>query len=97
MKITVIGAGYVGLTTTVGFAELGNEIMCVDKLPSKTNKLSKGISPIFEPGLPEMLQKHIRQNKIHFTDKIEDGIAFSDIIFLCVGTPQNDDGKADLS
>ena len=97
MKITVIGAGYVGLTTTVSFAELGNEIMCVDKLPSKIEKLSKGISPIFEPGLPEMLQKHIRQNKIHFTDKIEDGIAFSDIIFLCVGTPQNDDGKADLS
>jgi len=97
MKITVIGAGYVGLTTTVGFAELGNEIMCVDKLPSKIEKLSKGISPIFEPGLPEMLQKHIRQNKIHFADKIEDGITFSDIIFLCVGTPQNDDGKADLS
>ncbi|HBY56718.1 MAG TPA: UDP-glucose 6-dehydrogenase [Candidatus Atribacteria bacterium] len=97
MKITVIGAGYVGLTTTVGFAELGNEIMCVDKLPSKIDKLSKGISPIYEPGLTEMLQKHIRQNKIHFTDKIEDGITFSDIIFLCVGTPQNDDGKADLS
>jgi len=97
MKITVIGAGYVGLTTAVGFAELGNEIMCIDKLPSKIDKLSKGISPIFEPGLSEMLQKDIRQNKIHFTDKIEDGITFSDIIFLSVGTPQNDDGKADLS
>lgn len=96
MKITIIGAGYVGLATTVGFAELGNEIMCVDKFHTKIEKLSKGISPIFEPGLPELLQKHIRQNRIYFTDKIEDGIGFSDIIFLCVGTPQNDDGKADL-
>ncbi len=96
MKITVIGAGYVGLTTAVGFAELGNEIVCVDKLSSKIEKLSKGISPIFEPGLPEMLEKHIKQNKIRFTDKIEDSIAFSEVIFLCVGTPQGDTGKADL-
>jgi len=97
MKITIIGAGYVGLVTAVGFAELGNEIMCIEKDSSKLNKLSQGISPIYEPGLTEMLQKHIKQNKIHFTDKIEDGIVFGDIIFLCVGTPQNDDGKADLS
>ena len=97
MKITVIGAGYVGLVTAAGFAELGNEIMCIEKDSSKLSKLSKGISPIYEPGLTEMLQKHINQNKIHFTGKMEKGIAFSDIIFLCVGTPQNDDGKADLS
>lgn len=97
MKITVIGAGYVGLVTAVGFADLGNEIMCVDKMPSKLSKLSKGISPIYEPGLTELLQKQIGKGKIHFTDKIEDGITFSDIIFLCVGTPQSDDGKADLS
>ena len=97
MKITVIGAGYVGLVAAVGFADLGNEIICVDKMPFKLSKLSKGISPIFEPGLTEMLQKHIKQNKIHFTDKIEDSIAFSEVIFLCVGTPQGDTGKADLS
>ncbi|MBA7658936.1 UDP-glucose 6-dehydrogenase YwqF [subsurface metagenome] len=96
MKITVIGAGYVGLTTTVGFAELGNEVTSVDRLPLKIEKLSKGISPIFETGLSEMLQKHIKQNKIHFTDNIEKGIAFSEVIFLCVGTPQGDTGKADL-
>ncbi|MHC2995228.1 MAG: UDP-glucose/GDP-mannose dehydrogenase family protein [Candidatus Atribacteria bacterium] len=97
MKITVIGAGYVGLVTAVGFAELGNEVVCIDKLPSKIDKLSKGISPIFEPGLTEMFQKHIKRNKIHFTNEIEDGIAFSEVIFLCVGTPQGDTGKADLS
>jgi len=97
MKITVIGAGYVGLVTAVGFADLGNEVICMDKMPSKLSKLSKGISPIYEPGLPELLQKQIKQGKIHFTDKIKEGINFSDVIFLCVGTPQGDTGKADLS
>jgi len=97
MKITVIGAGYVGLVTAVGFSDLGNEVICVDKIPSKLSKLSKGISPIYEPGLTELLQKQIKKGKIHFTDKIEEGVNFSDIIFLCVGTPQGDTGKADLS
>lgn len=97
MKITVIGAGYVGLVTALGFSDLGNEVMCVDKMPSKLAKLSKGISPIYEPGLTELLQKQIKKDKIHFTDKIEEGVNFSDIIFLCVGTPQGDTGKADLS
>lgn len=97
MKITVIGAGYIGLVTAVGFADLGNEVICMDKMTSKLSKLSKGISPIYEPGLTELLQKQIKQGKIHFTDKIEEGVNFSDIIFLCVGTPQGDTGKADLS
>jgi len=97
MKITVIGAGYVGLVTALGFSELGNEVICVDKIPSKLSKLSKGISPIYEPGLTELLQKQIKQGKIHFTDKIKEGINFSDVVFLCVGTPQGDIGKADLS
>ncbi len=97
MKITVIGAGYVGLVTAVGFADLGNEVICMDKMPSKLSKLSKGISPIYEPGLTELLQKQIKQGKIHFTDEIKEGINFSDVVFLCVGTPQEDTGKADLS
>ena len=97
MKITIIGAGYVGLVTAVGFADLGNEVICVDKIPSKLNKLLKGVSPIYEPGLTKLLQKQIKKGKIHFTDKIEEGVNFSDIIFLCVGTPNGDTGKADLS
>jgi len=97
MKITIIGAGYVGLVSAVGFADLGNEVICVDKMPSKLSKLSKGISPIYEPGLTELLQKQTKKGKIHFTDKIEEGVNFSDIIFLCVGTPNGDTGKADLS
>jgi len=97
MKITIIGAGYVGLVSAVGFADLGNEVTCVDKIPFKLNKLLKGISPIYEPGLTKLLQKQIKKDKIHFTDKIEEGVNFSDIIFLCVGTPNGDSGKADLS
>ena len=97
MKITVIGAGYVGLVTAACFADLGNEVMCVEKISSKLDKLCRGISPIYEPGLSEMLQKNIKEGKINFTDKIEEGVNFADIIFLCVGTPQGEDGKADLS
>lgn len=97
MKITVIGAGYVGLVTAACFAELGNQVMCVEKVSSKLEKLCRGISPIYEPGLDEMLQRNIRENRIFFTDRIEEGVRFSDIIFICVGTPQSETGKADLS
>ncbi|WP_456384313.1 UDP-glucose dehydrogenase family protein [Persephonella sp.] len=97
MKITVIGAGYVGLVTAACFADLGNEVMCVEKVSSKLEKLCRGISPIYEPGLTEMLQKNIKEGRIHFTDKIKEGVDFADTIFLCVGTPQGEDGKADLS
>ena len=87
MKITVIGAGYVGLVTAVGFADLGNEVICMDKMPSKLSNLSKGIYLIYEAGLTELLQKQIKQGKIHLTDKIKEGINFSDVVFLCVSTP----------
>lgn len=97
MKITVIGAGYVGLVTAACFAELGNELICVERIKSKLDSLNKGLSPIYEPGLSEILQNNIKEQKIKFTDRIEDGINFSDVIFLCVGTPQSKSGEADLS
>ncbi|HCB69177.1 MAG TPA: UDP-glucose 6-dehydrogenase [Persephonella sp.] len=97
LKITVIGAGYVGLVTAACFADLGNEVLCVEKVSSKLEKLCRGISPIYEPGLSEMLQRNIKEGRIQFTDRIEEGVRFSDVIFLCVGTPQGEDGKADLS
>lgn len=97
MKITVIGTGYVGLITGLGLADLGNEVMCIDKITSKVSKLLKGISPIYEPGLAELLETQIKQGHIHFTNKMKEGINFSDIIFLCVGTPGEETGKADLS
>ncbi len=97
MKITVIGAGYVGLVTAACFSELGNEVMCVEKITSKLEKLRKGESPIYEPGLEEMLKKNISEGRIHFTDDIKEGVSFADVIFICVGTPQSETGKADLS
>lgn len=97
MKITVIGAGYVGLVTASCFADLGNEIICVEKIESKLEKLKKGISPIYEPGLDNILKRNIENKRISFTSNMTEGINFSEIIFFCVGTPQGDDGKADLS
>jgi len=97
MKITVIGAGYVGLVSAACFAEIGNEVMCVEKVSSKLETLKKGESPIYEPGLSEVLKKNIAENRISFTDKMEDAIDFGEAIFLCVGTPQSETGKADLS
>ncbi len=98
MKITVIGAGYVGLVSAACFAEIGNEVMCVEKISSKLETLKKGESPIYEPGLSEVLKRNIAENRITFTDRMEDAIDFGEAIFLCVGgTPQSDTGKADLS
>ncbi|PLX67009.1 MAG: UDP-glucose 6-dehydrogenase [Denitrovibrio sp.] len=97
MKITVIGAGYVGLVSAACFAEIGNEVMCVEKISSKLDTLKKGESPIYEPGLSEVLKRNISENRITFTDNMDDAIHFGEAIFLCVGTPQSETGKADLS
>ena len=71
MKITVIGAGYVGLVTAVCLAEFGNEIICVKKNLAKLAELNRGMSPIYEPGLSEMLQKNLDKGRIKFTNKME--------------------------
>ena len=97
MRVTIIGAGYVGLTTAACFASFGNDIICVEKNKDRVLKLNNGISPIYEPGLEELLKENIKAKRLTFTDDIKKGIDFSDIIFLCVGTPQDDNGKADLS
>ncbi len=97
MRITVIGGGYVGLTTGVCFAHLGNEVMVVEKIPQKVELLKKGRSPIYEPGLEELLQENLREGRIHFTTDLREGLEFSHVIFICVGTPQKPDGSADLS
>jgi UDPglucose 6-dehydrogenase len=97
MKITVIGAGYVGLVTAACLSSFGNEVMCVEKVQLKLDKLRKGISPIYEPGLAEILKKSVTRKKLHFSRNISEGISFADVIFLCVGTPQGQDGHADLS
>ncbi|MGQ9618422.1 MAG: UDP-glucose dehydrogenase family protein [Candidatus Aminicenantia bacterium] len=96
-KITVIGAGYVGLVTAVGFAELGNEVINVEKAEEKLTLLKEGKPPFYEPGLEELLKKNFDERRLKFTDSIEEGVKGSDIIFICVGTPSLEDGSADLS
>lgn len=97
MKITVIGAGYVGLVTAVCLAEVGHEVLCAKKSKKKFEMLKKGISPIYELGLTEMLQKNLKENRISFTTDIEAAIDYSEVIFICVGTPTGENGNADLS
>jgi UDPglucose 6-dehydrogenase len=97
MRLTVVGAGYVGLTTAVCFAHLGNEVMVVEKLPEKVQALKKGEVPFYEPGLEEMLRESQSLGRLSFTTDLKEGLDFSDVIFICVGTPQKPDGSADLS
>ena len=97
MKITIIGTGYVGLVSGVLFADLGNDVICVDNDNKKINLLKKGIVPIYEPGLEEILKKNIKSKRIKFTSKISEAIKLSKIIFIAVGTPTAKDGiSADL-
>jgi UDPglucose 6-dehydrogenase len=97
MKITVIGAGYVGLVTSVCFAELGNDVICVEKIHEKVQKLKQGKSTIYEPGLDLVLKKNLDEGRIKFVDDVNQAINYSEVIFICVGTPQSNTGKADLS
>ena len=85
MKITIIGTGYVGLVSGVLFADLGNDVICVDNDNKKINLLKKGIVPIYEPGLEEILKKNIKSKRIKFTSNISEAIKLSKIIFIAVG------------
>jgi UDPglucose 6-dehydrogenase len=97
MKISVIGTGYVGLVTGTCFAECGNEVMCIDKDAKKIAVLESGGIPIYEPGLQEMVQLNRKQGRLSFTTSLPAGIAAAQLIFIAVGTPQAEDGSADLS
>ena len=98
MKLCMIGTGYVGLVSGVCFSDLGNDVICVDKDLTKINNLKKGIIPIYEPGLQELVLKNVKNKKLNFSDDLENSIKKSDIIFICVGTPTKKDSKsADLS
>ncbi|MDW8096191.1 MAG: UDP-glucose/GDP-mannose dehydrogenase family protein [Aquificaceae bacterium] len=97
MRITVVGAGYVGLTTGACFAHLGNEVLVVEKIPQKVELLKSGRSPIYEPGLEELLRENLKEGRLRFTSDLREGLEFSEVIFICVGTPQAPDGSADLS
>ena len=98
MKLCMIGTGYVGLVSGTCFADIGNQVYCVDKDINKIKKLNSGVSPIYEPGLDELIKKNFNAKRLIFTTDLKKAINESDIIFICVGTP-NKKGtlKVDLS
>lgn len=97
MKIAVVGTGYVGLVAGTCFAETGNEVTCVDIDARKVEQLRQGKSPIYEPGLSELLTKNIEEGRLHFTTDLKAAVEANPVIFLAVGTPSSEDGSADLS
>ena len=98
MKLCMIGTGYVGLVSGVCFADLGNDVICVDKDIKKINSLKKGDIPIYEPGLSELVVKNYKNKRLSFSTDLKKSIKESDIIFICVGTPTKKNGSsADLS
>lgn len=96
MKVGVIGTGYVGLVTGTCFAETGNQVICVDNNPQKLEALHKGVLPIYEPGLKNIFDRSVREERLTFTDNLEYAVDNSDIIFLCLPTPPGANGQADL-
>jgi len=97
MKLAIIGAGYVGLVTAACFAEMGNEVICVDADTEKINALKQGKIPIYEPGLEDYVRRNFTENRLFFTTELKGAVHKSLAIFIAVGTPQDKDGSADLS
>ena len=98
MKLCMIGTGYVGLVSGVCFSDLGNEVICVDRDLKKVENLKKGIIPIYEPGLDELVLKNYKNKRLMFSNNLKDAVSKSDIIFICVGTPTQKNGNgADLT
>ena len=98
MKLCMIGTGYVGLVSGVCFSDLGNDVICVDRDIKKIENLKNGIVPIYEPGLDELVIKNYKNNRLKFSTNLKDSISKSDVVFICVGTPNKRNGNsADLS
>ena len=96
MKIAVVGTGYVGLVTGTCFAETGNDVICIDIDKSKVEKLGNGQITIYEPGLEKLFLRNLREERLHFTTSLADGIRDAEVIFLALPTPPGEDGSADL-
>jgi UDPglucose 6-dehydrogenase len=97
MKLTIIGTGYVGLVTGTCFAEVGHQVVCVDRDEAKVKLLQSGGMPIYEPGLEELVKKNVADGKLSFTASTREGVEKSDVIFIAVPTPPTADGSVDLS
>jgi len=95
-RITVIGTGYVGLVSSAAFADLGNEVYGVDIIEDKVRMLQDGGCPIFEPGLPEMLERNLKAGRLKFTTSYEESVPNSQFVFICVETPSSFSGEADM-
>ena len=96
MKIGIIGSGYVGLVAAACFAEMGNNVVCIDIDQSKINKLQSGIIPIYEPGLSALVKGNLAKGSLKFSIDINDALSVAEVVFIAVGTPMGDDGSADL-
>src|SRR5690349_15959988 len=96
MKLAVIGTGYVGLVAGACFAESGNDVVCVDKDQAKIDTLNAGQMPIYEPGLEELVRRNRQEGRLTFTTSLDQAVKDAQIVFIAVGTPQGEDGSADL-
>ena len=96
MRITMVGTGYVGLVTGTCFANTGNDVTCLDIDPRKIELLNQGVSPIYEPGLDELIKRNVKAGRLHFTTDKVAAYRSAEIIFICVGTPSDEQGRADL-
>lgn len=97
INIGVIGTGYVGLVQGVILSEFGMNVICMDVITEKIEQLKKGVVPIYEPGLKDLLDKNVEAGRLHFTSDIKETVENSEVIFIAVGTPANEDGSCDLS
>jgi UDPglucose 6-dehydrogenase len=97
MKIAVVGTGYVGLVLGACLAENGNDVICIDKDETKVRQLRRGVIPIYEPGLEEMVRRNRAEKRLEFTKDLPRSVRAATIVFIAVGTPQHEDGSADLS
>lgn len=97
MRIAVVGTGYVGLVSGTCFADMGNEVICVDNNVEKIEKLKRGVIPIYEPGLEELVEQNVESGRLKFTSDIAEALECSDFCFIAVGTPMGEDGSADLT
>jgi UDPglucose 6-dehydrogenase len=96
-KITIVGTGYVGLVTGAGLSDFGNDVTCVDISKTKINDLKNGVIPIYEPGLDELILKNTNSGRLKFSTNIEHSIQNCEVVFIAVGTPEKENGEADLS